>query len=327
MLAVDEFFRVPLVDMKAAGLLREPGILIPSGDLGAVKIGITSQFLTDAKKYHERYLSTDYFRWLLETAIRKGGFSSAAPRILDIGSGSGNSVFPCLEIFPQARIVATDLSPDLLLIMKMLADQNEDWRHRLGYVCMDSCNDYFQHGVFDIVVGAAILHHLIHPVQAILAASRALRPGGVAIFFEPFENGHAMLRLAYTEILRTAGAPGLPGKVSGFLSGLLREYAIRTGSDKSDPVYEKIDDKWFFTKSYFEKAARDAGFRETMIYPVHDTERPFSNQTEVNLKLGIGASPDALPRWAWDILKRYDDIFSPELKQDLLLEGCVILKR
>jgi len=34
-----------------------------------------------------------------------------------------------------------------------------------------------------------------------------------------------------------------------------------------------------------------------------------------------------LPGWVWQRLHFYDNAFSNELKRDLLLEGCIILKK
>jgi len=56
-------------------------------------------------------------------------------------------------------------------------------------------------------MGGAILHHLLNPEKAIKGAYRALKKGGYAIFFEPFENGNSILELAYSEILEKTEMP------------------------------------------------------------------------------------------------------------------------
>jgi hypothetical protein len=102
---------------------------------------------------------------------------------------------------------------------------------------------------------------------------------------------------------------------------------VRSGSDKSVPLFRQIDDKWLVTRSYIEERARKAGFEKVLIYPIHDVERPFSHQTEANLSLTLGASRDRMPEWAWDIIDYYDRVFSRELKRDLFIEACVILQK
>lgn len=345
--------------MGTLGSPEMAGIYVPEAEIGQARIGITSQFLEDASIYHEKYTNTGYFKSLLTRALSRIDDLPESPRILDIGSGSGNTVFPCLELFPDCRIVATDLSPNLLKILLEHAEGQASAAGRLLPVCMDATRDHYQPGSFDLVIGAAILHHLIDPGAAIRAAGRALAPGGHAIFFEPFENGSAILRLAYTEILarddehqrppprlaltapqrladRLFGLPPsatetkpppLAENVRTILKQLVKDWTVRSGTDKSNPFFQIIDDKWLFTRTYLESRARAAGFDEITIYSLMDVEQQFRRQTEVLLNLGIGAPPDALPGWAWSILDRYDQMFSPELKQELLIEGTIILRK
>ena len=72
-------------------------------------------------------------------------------------------------------------------------------------VAMDAQKDYVRPASADLVVGSAILHHLVEPAPFVEQAMRILRPGGAAIFFEPFEGGYAILRLICQEIVREAG--------------------------------------------------------------------------------------------------------------------------
>ncbi len=348
------FFRIPLVDMGTVGRPDMAGIYMPEPEIGKAPIGLTEQFLEDADVYHRKYTSTAYFKLLISDAMNRIGFRAERPAILDVGSGSGNSVFPCLELFPDCRVVATDLSPNLLRILLDHVDRDGSFAGRVVPVCMDATRDYYAEGGFDLVVGAAILHHLIDPGAAIAAVSPALKPGGHAVFFEPFENGNAILRIAYAEILARAGptegdapirrrtwrerfhigapppaprADDLADDVRQLLRAMVDDLGRRSGSDKSAPLFQVIDDKWLFTRSYIEERARAAGFDEVLIYPIHDVERPYSRQTEVNLSLGLGASPERLPPWAWEILDYYDRAFSLELKRDLFIEACIILRK
>ncbi len=352
--SASEFFRVPLASMESVERPDLAGIYTPEPEIGKAPVGLSDQFLKDADAYHRRYTNTAYFKLLISDAMGHIALRVENPAILDIGSGSGNSVFPCLELFPDCRIVATDLSPDLLRILLDHVNRDASAVGRVAPVCMDATRDYYAEHAFDFVLGAAILHHLIDPGAAIMAASRALKPGGHAVFFEPFENGNSILRIAYSDILERAGqiarnlpmrpltwwgrvgrsAPcadtsfvDLPDNVSGVLRAMIEDLTLRSGSDKSAPIFQNIDDKWLFTRSYIEGRARVAGFGEVLIFPIHDVVRPFSHQTEVNLSLALGASPDCMPAWAWEILDYYDRAFSPELKRDLCIEACIILRK
>lgn len=344
--------------MGTLGTPEMAGIYIPQAEIGQTRVGITNQFLEDASLYHEKYSNTDYFKSQLARALSRLGELPASPRILDIGSGSGNTVFPCLELFPDCSIVATDLSPNLLKILFDHAEGQANAAGRLVPVCMDATRDYYQPGSFDLVIGAAILHHLIDPEAAIRAAGRALAPGGHAIFFEPFESGMAILRLAYSEILardeankqlprgnakdtprglidrllgrsstETPRPPELPHEVWAHLKQSIQDWTVRSGIDKSHPFFQILDDKWLFTRAYLEPRAKAAGFDELTLYSMLDVTDQFRRQTEVLLQLSIGVRPDALPDWAWQILDSYDRLFSAELKQELLIEGAIILTK
>lgn len=311
------------------------GILVPRIDLCAAKIGITDQFLQKAETYHERYAAFPYFRVLIERATR-GRLKAEPSLILDIGSGSGNSVLPCLELFRHADIIATDLSENLLAILRDHVASDEAVRARLNLVCIDATRANLVEGSVDLVIGAAILHHLIDPSACVRQACRALKPGGIAVFFEPFENGNAILRLAYEQILGRDKEPDLPPDqrlapaVSNCLRMLIEDFRVRAGTDKSAPAFEHLDDKWLFTRSYFENLASSLGVA-VEIAPLNPSETPFLLQTQTYLRLALGLSPEdallALPMWASDILRSFDAAFSPELKRDLPIEASVIFTR
>lgn len=325
---------VDLADLGAVVSEEFAGILIPRQDLNEAKVGITDQFLKNAATYAERYSAVGYFKRLIENALCVGGRPS--PRlILDFGSGSGNSVFPCLELFPDAEIIATDLSENLLAILRDHVATNHSFRNRLSLVCVDATKPYFAENCADIVIGAAILHHLIDPAACVKSACRALRPGGKAIFFEPFEAGNAVLRLAYEDVLRLdkLGAMGekLDPLAVHLFSIMLNDYKARAGLNENSPLLKQLDDKWLFTRAYFEDILKSLPGVSVEIAPLNGLERPFSAQTETNLRLGLGISGERareiVPQWAWDIFASYDESFSIELKRDLPVEACIIFER
>ena len=198
------FFSVPLLDLGSVGQSEMAGIFVPEPEIGRKKSGVTNQFFADAEDYHERYCDVPHFRNLIKEALDRVGWPSDGAVVLDIGSGSGNSVLPCLDLLETALIVAIDISPKLLKILQRTLISNQRNESRVALVCMDATRSPFNTSCFDLVIGAAILHHLIDPTAALLTASKVLKPGGHAIFFEPFENGNAILYLAYKEIVKRA---------------------------------------------------------------------------------------------------------------------------
>jgi SAM-dependent methyltransferase len=323
MIEAGKYFRVPL--------LEQDGILVPEPELSRSRIGVTEQFLENAENYHERYHNTGYFKSLIEKALSRIGRLDQDITIVDVGSGSGNTVLPLLDLFPGSTIIAADISPDLLKILMRYVAANARWIGRVIPVCTDVTSDYYKDSSIDLVVGGAILHHLIDPGLAIAASARALVPGGHAFFFEPFENGSAILRIAYTDIVQRAETEepekSIDASVIDLLKAFVRDYEVRAGSDKTADIFREIDDKWLFTKSYVGRCAARSGCSVLSIDPLHGLEQPFTNQTIINLRLAKGLAPDALPLWAWDRLGYYDAVFSPELREDLLIEGCIIMQK
>ena len=288
---------------------------------------ISEQFKANAGDYHQRYAASDHFQGLFRQALDATGIAVAdAPLILDLGSGSGvNSIVPCQRLFPGARMVATDLSGELLELLALYLAQGGATETVLC-VMMDAMSAHVTPGQFDLVTGASILHHLERPGAGIAAAARALRPGGHAIFFEPF-SGYAILRLAYERILAEADlrAAPLDPTVAGVLSAMIADIAARSAPDPKSPGFAKLDDKWLFARAHIEKAAAAHGFTAVRLVPHNDHPALYRDATLIQLRLATNRTDLALPDWAMAILDGYDAAMSLQAKRELMLEGTIVL--
>ncbi len=250
---VTDFFRSPLVDLGTFDA-RLAGIKTPAPEVGAEKIGLSAQFLADAEIYDAKYTHARYMVDLLNRAFDSVGFDiGATPDVLDMGSGSGkNSLLPLFEIASQARVVATDLSPDLLEILRRFAVRN-GLTDRIACVCTNAMNSHFRPASFDLVMGIAILHHLLDPVQALKAAHSALKDGGIAVFFDPFE-GFGLISMAFRLIIQRADRDRLALNPAARrqMQNMIIDLDARRGTDKSADRFRYMDDKWLFTRTYFE---------------------------------------------------------------------------
>src|SRR5256885_3974279 len=121
-----EVFAESLVDLAAANPAFA-GIHTPQSAVGAAKVGVTEQFLERAEEYHRNYLDLDYWRFLLGHALKALGAMPDPKIVIDIGSGSGNSVIPLADRFPQAGIAATDNSPQLPCILRDFLRQSPEF--------------------------------------------------------------------------------------------------------------------------------------------------------------------------------------------------------
>ncbi len=324
-----QWYHRPLTDLGAIGGERMRGIFSPLYDDANIERYIHEQFRVQAQTYAEKYTAIEYFTLLLSDAFRKIGWEGqrrTGLAILDIGSGAGNSIFPLLQLCPDSLVIASDLSLDLLALLKCSL-QDRGLLDRCALLQLNAEKLDFIPESFDLVVGAAVLHHLFSPEHTLLGCARILKPGGYAIFFEPFENGNAILNLIYHTVLQHAQQGSLDPEVRALLNSQVRDHGLRKGREKTSPLLQQMDDKWLFTKHSFEEMADQAGFSEWQIYPLHPPELQFAKQVEVILRLGIGKGREALPQWAWEIVQYYDECFSPDLKTDLLIEGGVILRK
>ena len=291
---------------------------------------ISEQFKANASDYHQRYAASDHFEKLFRNALEAAGVRPPeAPRVLDLGSGSGvNSIVPCRRLFPGARYVATDLSGELLA---MLAGYLRDTGAADEVVCvqMDAMSRHVAPGAFDLVTGAAILHHLERPQEGLAAAARALKPGGRAIFFEPFD-GYGIVRLLYERILAEAelrGAPLEPDVVQA-LRGLVADTAARTQPDPDpDPeAFRALDDKWLFSREQVEAMAEAAGFEPPRIVPHNSRPNLYETRIRTDLRLS-GLADRTLPGWAVAIARSFDAALTPAFKRAAALEATIVLTK
>ncbi|MGZ3376872.1 MAG: class I SAM-dependent methyltransferase [Phenylobacterium sp.] len=290
---------------------------------------ISEQFTANAGEYHARYANAAHFQGLFEQTIGKLGLSIPdAPLIFDMGSGSGvNSIVPCFNLFPGARQLASDLSGDLLV---MLADYAAAQRlsDRVVCVVMDAMGTNVMPERFDLVTGASILHHLVRPVQGLQAAARALKPGGQAIFFEPFD-GYGLIRLAYERILAEAELrhEPLPPEVERVLRAMVADIAARSAPDWRAPGFADLDDKWLFSRELFEGMAKNAGFATVQFLSHNNHASLYRDVAMVQLRLGSGLDSLTLPAWADAILDSFDAAFPQATKNSIMLEGSVVLTK
>jgi SAM-dependent methyltransferase len=244
--------------------------------------------------------------------------------IVEYGCGFGNATLPILQIYPQSKVMASDISPNLLAILHRLLPPR-GLAPRCVPVAMDALKPYVREGVADLVFGAAILHHLIRPEKFVASAMRVLRPGGIAFFFEPLEGGHAVLLQIIGEVLREAARRAEwnhPLYCLDRLAENLRPQIFRGGE-----CWSERDDKWAFARSKLDDMA-DAAGAEASVIPLHDHVGQFRRHLTYMLETYVLVNRNDVPAWIWDIVDRYDQsTFSAEMLRDLSLEGCVVFRK
>jgi SAM-dependent methyltransferase len=303
------------------------GIYAPELALRQMPKGVTSQFLDDADQYHARYFDTAHTEWLLKTALMRLAPLPRAPVVLDIGSGSGNTVFALLDLLRGARIVATDASPQLLAIMNRALRETAA-ADRVTTLCLDLNARWFKPGTIDLAVGAAILHHLFDPPALVAEVFAAVKPGGSLVFFEPFEAGHAMVSTIYRTILAEAHVKGgLDPRLAVFFEAKMHEVALRRCAPKPAEEFADVDDKWLFTRPYLAAIAAKIGASRFETYSTIGLDAPFTAQVRADLRLGLDLPDAALPGWAWALIGDVEGSMSDDCKSEMIVEGGIIFTK
>ncbi len=355
-----------LVDLKDRLSDQYSGIFCPTDfNLDFEERGVSPQFRELAETYHQKYTDYERYKGFITRGLAHMGVHPPGEiqTVLDVGSGSGNTFFPLLEMFPQATLIATDISPQLLRILQEIMTPAQ--RSRTTLLCLDLTETQFQEGICDLAVGGAILHHMFDPAIVIRENFRALKKNGWLMYTEPFEVGNSLLKLAYSMILNLAGhrdtigrwsnplpAPAIadkpqlhplfkffqqtqksekkyeiPHATYVFLCNYVADLEFRRGRDKSHPNYKTMDDKWLFTRKYIEDVASDIGASELQIHALDPVTDQFTNMTKIYFRLALSGVENPLPDWGWEILKFFDDFFSADLQNDLYPEAMILLKK
>jgi len=137
------------------------------------------------------------------------------PAVLDIGTGTGISLFEAMRAFGPCRLAAgVDISPGMVAVAAQKA-------RRLGLPATFTVGDAealpFPPGVFDVAIANSCYHWFNDKVRALSEVRRVLRPGGelvliaaaVPCFIEWFAALEAVLMRFFGPGART-GMPVLP---------------------------------------------------------------------------------------------------------------------
>lgn len=325
--AAQRAFPGPLRHISFEGQGSTPIWAAHSYDPGKLE-GISERFLEKADVYTATYTHSENILELLERAFSEFGIPVENVRtVLDFGTGPGtNTVFPLHVIDPTIRVVATDISLNLLAILSRLMD---DYPHRrnVELVAWDCTRGGIREGGFDLVVGISLLHHLIDPRKALRTAHQALRPGGHAIFVDPFD-GAGLIRGLYEVLLATPAPDGesLAAVTRQALAALSRDYEARLAG--SEPHhFLQLEDKWIFSPEWIQDEGRRAGFRNVVVRGNHTYERMYRDYVLTQLRIAAGPEAALLPAWALRSLDAFDASMTPAARKRMMLEATIVMTK
>lgn len=137
--------------------------------------------------WHERHLLRAIYGDVLRDALgSEFDRRKSLTRVLDIGCGIGS----LSEFFDKESYFGIDIVPARLHYAKM---KNPN-------VVLASAEDMpFSDGVFDLILGFDIVHHVDDRPKFLREVKRTLRTGGTAVFWEPYLSSVGALRKILVE--------------------------------------------------------------------------------------------------------------------------------
>lgn len=302
------------------------GILATRAIIAAGVSGIGPQFRKDAAVYQARYHDSEgkiagIARGLKAVDVHLSGPITA----LDIGCGPGNATFAILEMFPDAHIYATDLSPEMLDLLMRHAKSIGAANQITPFVA-DASAVALSDQAFDLVVGSSMIHHLFDPNPFMDGVLRSIRSSGAALFYEPFQAGHVVLRTLLASILQIAPyRPGLSERRAKFFADYIFTIDAMCREERDPVFYASLDDKWMFTTAIFQEAAKRNSCRVEM-FATNPPDGAFGIKISDLLRQGLGDT-DPLPEWCQELIAETDRAISRPLREELLIEACIAFAR
>jgi SAM-dependent methyltransferase len=291
--------------------------------------GVTAQFIGDAETYHRRYFERLDFVRLVDYCLTLAGIPrEQAMRVLDIGSGGGSSVFAACRLLQRAEIFASDISPQLLGMLAALVESRDELRGRVKAFCFDVHRRFFGPEIFDVVIGAAILHHLLDPRAALTNVAASLKPGGKIILIEPLEAGSLVLTAMYAGVLCALGKLGQgDGDLARLMKALRLDTQCRLGPPVEKPWTAALDDKWVFDKPYLAELARQLDLSKVDVYPAQPDLTNVYEGAFRSVLSDSGNEGMAVPEPVWSCVREFDRGIDSGLKKELCPTGVIVFTR
>ena len=102
--------------------------------------------------------------------------------VADIGAGTGYFTFPVADRVPQGRVLAVDIQPEMLAIIRSRAAENG--QRNVETVLGSATDPNLPPGEVDLIFIVDSYHEFSHPLEMGQAMVRALKPGGKLVLVE-----------------------------------------------------------------------------------------------------------------------------------------------
>lgn len=218
--------------------------------------------------------------------------------VLEIGSGTGQLTWGLSNRFPFKSVHACDISTRFL---QQAAGVVGKKGAPVSYYACDANFLPFKANSMDVVVGHSVLHHFIDYKNIIHHVEKILRPGGVAIFYEPVLQGKILIAFMadmMRRIEKNTQWGVLDEKDDARINHMTRHIMKAKWLGKDRQRLEKIEDKYVFDIREMRQLAVDAGFKDMEHSNLDMPEQGYRWYVNQHL-LMEGISPEKIQKFAF----------------------------
>lgn len=290
---------------------------------------VTDQFIEHADIYHARYFNRLDFLNLADQYLTAANVNRQRPLLcLDIGSGGGSSVFASAKLLPNASIIASDISPQLLELLSTFVQSQPELRGRITSYCFDLHVPFFQKNIFDLIVGAAIMHHLLDPYEALKNIVSSLKPGGKIILVEPLEAGSLILVVLFEKILEVLKEiQDDQGPMANLMRAMRLDIQSRLGVPVQKPWTQFLDDKWVFDMPYLRNLAEKLELSKVSVMPSPLDVTKVYEETFQSLLRDSGNGNIPVPAAVTAVVQAFDQEIGANLKRKMCPTGIIVFTK
>jgi ubiquinone/menaquinone biosynthesis C-methylase UbiE len=187
--------------------------------------------------------------------------------ILEVACGSGwvTGTLMRAPAVSHCRFHAFDISPGgPKMLGRFAASLGE--RNVLELSVQDACDMKFTPNSFDLVMGNSMLHHLDNFGRHLTDCFKILKPGGIALYGEPFVIGHVLVAAA----MKTACA--ITERNIPAVNGYYKNISFKMQNNGDEAALSHLVDKHMFMREVFFSEVHRLGFSRIEIRPRQNFE-------------------------------------------------------
>ncbi|MCC7381378.1 MAG: methyltransferase domain-containing protein [Deltaproteobacteria bacterium] len=147
---------------------------------------------------------TDHPLWYQQNVALMAHFGdrAAAPRVLDLGCGTGVGTLAVAERLPdRSTIVGVDLTPEMIARAQLYHQKRHPDLSHISFERADATQLRFDEATFDVAMANSFLYLVPDPQRVLREVRRVLAPGGRMVLMEPHAGG-SIVRAAFYSATR-----------------------------------------------------------------------------------------------------------------------------